>query len=80
MLRVDFDAIEHHRPGVTRMHPGNHLDQGGFARPVFPQKGMNFTTFQVKIDILQRLDPGKEFSRTTHRKYGVASPVRKCGV
>ena len=60
---MDFFAVKCDGPGIARMDPGDHLDQGRFAGPVFTQKGVNFAFVQIKINVLQGLDPGKEFPR-----------------
>ena len=60
---MDFFAVKCDGTGIARMDPGDHLDQGRFAGPVFTQKCVNFAFVQIKINVLQGLDPGKEFPR-----------------
>ncbi len=41
------------------MRAGDDLDQGGFARPVFADEGVDLARMQVEGDAAQRLDARK---------------------
>ena len=43
-----------------------HTHQCGFSRPVFPQKGVDFTFFQLQGNVIIRNDPRKSFRNVQH--------------
>ncbi len=47
-------AVQPHLAAVGCAGPGQYLDQGGFARPILAQQGMNLAAAQVEIHIVQR--------------------------
>lgn len=73
---MNFLPFEQYLAGISGMHAGNHFNQGRFAGPVFAQKGVNFAAFKVEINILQRLDAGKELPapRTESTVFDISCP------
>ena len=77
ILRVlrgtDMRVFSVHRDAaaVLFINTGQHLDQGGFSRAVFPHQGMDLALSQGKIHIVQRPGARKRFADSAHRQHYV---------
>ena len=65
---MDYDglAIDPYFTFITGINPCQYLHEGRFSRAVFPHKRMDFSRFDVKMDILQNRDAGKFLCDVRH--------------
>ncbi len=47
------------RAGIRAVISGEDLDQGGLARPVLADQGVDFPFFDIEVDVQQGRSPGK---------------------
>ena len=62
----NFAAIDEDLPLLWNVNAAQYLNERRFSGAVFAQQRVNFTGFQLKIDVLQRLDTRKRFADVFH--------------
>ena len=56
-IEIDGDAVDPHRAAIRRMHPGDDLDQRGFARAVLADERVDAAGRKADRNVLQRVHP-----------------------
>ena len=57
---------DHYRSGVRFMDPVQHLQNGGFPRPIAAKKGVDLTGKNLEIHIFQGFDTAKSLGNPRH--------------
>ncbi|MBA7592892.1 hypothetical protein ES708_35094 [subsurface metagenome] len=65
-------ALEKNFSRIFHVYAGKDLDQCGFARSVFANKGMSFIRSKGKIHLIQSFNSGKLFADFTHLQNNLA--------
>ena len=55
----DRHAVEEDLARIRREQAGQNLDQGGLARSILAEEGVDFAGLQVEVDVHQGVDAGK---------------------
>jgi hypothetical protein len=65
---ADFDRVapQHDLSPIRPVSAGYNLDQGAFARSVFPEEGVHLTLHQGEIDPIKRRDRAEAFGNVAH--------------
>ena len=76
--RVGYgDGLDRARSSVPRRAERaiEHFDEGGFARAVFPQKGVDFARPDVEIDRVIGLERPKGFGQPAQRQKDIGGVI-----
>ena len=68
IVKLDLAPSHQNRATVALIDAAQDLDQGGFPRPVLAKDGVDFSSSEIKVDIVQRPDPRKGLGNPFGRK------------
>ena len=75
---VAAGVVQHLDPAswVSLVHTGQHLDEGGLARPVLTDDGEDLAPMQIERDVVERLGAGECLGDPLHAEQGRPLPRR----
>ena len=62
-------TVNRYRPVFGGVHPGDHLDEGGFTRPVFSGQAVDFSGRDLQVDVDQCSHACEGFADVSYRQH-----------